>query len=466
MPAQLKLLFLIGFLIYTTIQTEAQQNKPSGFWVGKVDLPTAKFTTVFTFIENDSGQLILTLDIPEQGAKGLESKILRQTSDSLIFSTPLIHRTFYGVFINDSTLKGDWTKNRISIPLTLHKTREVPELQRPQTPRPPFPYLARDVEYKNEESGLKLAGTLTIPQDADNCPAAVMITGSGAQDRDESIFEHKMFWVIADYFARNGIAVLRVDDRGVGGSKGNLTSATSEDFAGDALAGIKFLRSVKEIDAGKIGLIGHSEGGLIAPISAVKSNNVAFIVMMAGPGTVGEQILYEQNDLSLKAAGMNESVIKQNRMAQRAIFDIIKNEPDSAEANKKLQFTLSGGMYPALNEEMKKGVDAKIAGINSNWFRYFLSYDPQPTLRKVKCPVLALNGVKDVQVPVSNLEHIKKALVEGGNRNAETMAFENLNHLFQHCTTGAVAEYAQIEETISPEVLELMKNWILETTMK
>lgn len=439
----------------------AQQRNIYGYWVGKVDLPTVKLTTIFE-IRNSAGNIdSVYLSIPEQGAVDLPGALLGINNDSIIIFHNQLNRTFYGEFLNDSTIKGDWQRNRIGIPITLKKAEKKPGLNRPQTPHPPFPYLSEDVEYVNPKSGLKLAGTLTIPKDANKCPAVVMITGSGAQDRDETIFEHKSFAVIADYFARNGIATLRVDDRGVGGSEGNISISTSEDFAGDALSGLEFLKKRKEIDPKKIGLASHSEGGLIAPLAATISNDVAFIVMMAGPGMVGEEILYEQNDLALKAAGMPEYAINQNRIVQKAIFDVLKNEPDSAKAVDQLRIKLSQGMYNGMNDEMKKTVDEKIAGVNSAWFRYFLTYDPQPTLKKVKCPVLAINGSKDVQVPVSNLEAISKALKAGGNLQVDTVRFEHHNHLFQQCEIGSVAEYSQIEETIDPEVLKTMKDWIV-----
>ncbi len=455
-------LFAVLLLFSFSAQAQKQISKlDSCFWVGKVNLPTLKITTGFYISEDENGNKIIKLDIPEQAAKGLPGEILKISDDSVVFTTTEINRTFYGEFINDSTIKGDWIKNRIGIPLILKKAKETPILKRPQTPKPPFPYIEEEVEYFNTESGFKLAGTLTIPEQDKKCPAVAMITGSGAQDRDESIFEHKMFWVVADYFARNGIAVLRVDDRGIGGSEGKITESTSEDFAGDALAGVAFLKNRKEFNPNQIGLIGHSEGGLIAPIAANRSEDVAFFIMMAGPGMIGEEILYEQNDLSLKAAGMPDYAINQNRMVQKRLFEILKNESDSIQRIEKLRNFLSQGFYPGMDDQMKKAVDDKIVGINNNWFHYFLTYDPQPTLANVKCPVLAINGVKDVQVPVSNLDAIKKALTEGGNTNVKTIAFDNLNHLFQNCNTGAAAEYSQIEETIDPKVLETMKDWIL-----
>jgi len=456
---------ILGLLILSIFSpSKSGAQDLTGFWAGKVDLPTVKLTLIFEFAQ--PGNDTVKLDIPEQEANDLIGTILKVSDDSLVFRHEELNRTFYGEFLNGSTVKGNWEKNKISIPVTLNKTETPPTLKRPQSPQPPFPYLSEEVEYINSKSGLKLAGTLTIPKKADGCPAVVLITGSGAQDRDETIFGHKQFFVIADYFARNGIAVLRVDDRGVGGSEGNIAVSTSEEFADDALAGINFLKTQKEIDSLKIGLIGHSEGGLIAPIAATTSNDVAFFIMMAGPGMIGEQILSEQNDLALSAAGMPEYVVKQNRAVQKTMFDVLKNEPDSALAHRELQIKLSQGFYDGMNNEMKAQVDGRIKGINSKWFRYFLTYNPQPTLSKVRCPVLALNGVKDLQVPVSNLEAIEKAVKSGGNENVTVIAFENLNHLFQNCTTGAVAEYSQIEETIDPEVLEIMKDWILEVSSK
>jgi len=257
-----------------------------------------------------------------------------------------------------------------------------------------------------------------------------------------------------------------VDDRGVGGSEGNTANSTSLDFAGDALAGVEFLKTQKNIDSSKIGLVGHSEGGSIAPLAATESKDVSFIVLMAGPGEIGEQILYEQAELINKANGMPEYAIEQNKLVQKNIFDVLKSEPDSAKAAEQLRNKLSMGMYNGMNDAMKKAVDTQIAGVNNAWFRYFLTYDPQLTLKKVKCPVLAINGSKDLQVPVSNLKSIIEAVQSGGNMNVDTMSFSNHNHMFQICETGTTDEYSQIEETIDPEVLKTMKDWILKMTSK
>jgi pimeloyl-ACP methyl ester carboxylesterase len=460
-----KLIGLIIFLSQITNQATAQEliYKAQGIWSGQLELPTSKLEIIFKISTDKTGELLSKMDVPLQSAKDLTVSKTTVKNDSLFLEVTMIMGSFRGAFETDKKIIGIWEQGGAKLPLVLEKTDKIIKLNRPQTPQKPFPYIEKEVEYINSESGFKLAGTLTIPEDAKECPAVILITGSGAQDRDETIFEHKPFMVIADYLTKNGIAVLRVDDRGVGGSEGNVNNSTSEDFAGDVLAGIDFLKKSNFINHKNIGLIGHSEGGLIAPIVANNSDDVAFIVMLAGPGIVGEQILYQQGELMNRAAGMTDEQTKQNRKLQEAIFNILLNETDSVKQLDRLQRSFSNGMYPMLNDEQKKLIDTKVAGINTPWFKNFLVYNPYPTLTKITCPVLALNGEKDLQVPPkSNLEAIKNALTEGGNINFETIELENLNHLFQNCETGAVAEYAQIEETISPEVLEIIKDWILE----
>jgi len=427
-----------------------------------MELAGSKLELIFKISLEENGELSAKMDVPAQGARDLPVSKAEVKADSIFLHVAMIAVRFEGQMVNDTTVSGNWSQAGLNFPLTLIRTEKITELKRPQTPQPPFPYVEEEVSYENTKAGIKLAGTLTIPENAKNVPAVILISGSGAQDRDETIFEHKPFWVIADYLTRHGIAVLRVDDRGVGGSEGNVTNATSEDFAGDVLAGIEFLKTRKEIESSKIGLIGHSEG-IIAPVVANKASGVAFIVMLAGPGIPGEQILYEQGRLIGLASGMTEEQVEQNRKTQEAIFNIIKTEKDSAVRLDRLQRTFTGGMYPMMNDDQKNAVDQKVAAVNSPWFSHFLQYDPYPALTKLKCPVLALVGEKDLQVPPkSNLPAIEKALAEGGNKNFKTLELPNLNHLFQHCVTGAVAEYRQIEETISPEVLEIVSEWIWE----
>ena len=349
---------------------------------------------------------------------------------------------------------------------------------RPQEPRPPYPYGEEEVVYENKKDGVQLAGTLTLPRSRGPFPAVLLITGSGPQDRNEAILGHKPFLVLADHLTRLGIAVLRVDDRGVGKSTGKFHEATSEDFAVDAVAGIDYLKTRKEIDSRRIGLIGHSEGGLIASMIAARSTDVAFLVMMAGPGLTGEEILYRQGALISKAEGVSDDLIAQNLAAQKRMFKIVKEEKDNLAAETRIrelaasireQVTKDGA---EMREERKKAIHNIATGVESQakmmvspWFRFFLAYDPLPALMKVRCPVLAINGEKDLQVPArDNLEAIRQALQTGGNKNYEVLTLPMLNHLFQTCRTGALSEYAQIEETMSPVALETISKWILKQT--
>ena len=310
---------------------------------------------------------------------------------------------------------------------------------------------------QNVKANIKLAGTLTMPRSDKQCPAVILISGSGAEDRDETIYGHKPFWIIADYLTRNGIAVLRVDDRGVGGSTGSTADSTSEDFAGDVICEVNFLKTRKEINSSKIGLIGHSEGGIISPIAANKSQDVAFIVMMAGTGLTGEETLYLQNKLILKAAGATDEMIDKQIDFLKEEFAILKNETDEKIIEEKTRELLVK-QYGNNKEVIEKGLKQML----NPWFQFFLTYDPSPALKKVKCPVLALNGSLDTQVaPKENLAAIESALKEGGNKNYTIQELTGLNHLFQTAKTGSVTEYVLIDETISPDALKIISNWIL-----
>jgi pimeloyl-ACP methyl ester carboxylesterase len=282
---------------------------------------------------------------------------------------------------------------------------------------------------------------------------------------------HKPFLVISDYLTRNGIAVLRFDDRGIGKSKGNFTTATSEDFATDALAAVEYLKTRKEVDSKKIGVAGHSEGGIIAPMCAVNSNDVHFIVMIAGTGVTGKEIILLQAKLISQASGVSEEKInKDNNISEKA-YNIVLNETDNDKAEKQLN-ALYDEIYPTLSDEEKKEADSQkpmmaqqIKQILSPWFRFFLKYDPRPTLENVTVPVLAINGGKDVQVdPKQNLPEIEKALKAGGNKNFKIVELPGLNHLFQKCKTCTPTEYGELEETFSVDALKIMKDWILKVT--
>ena len=445
-----------------------------GIWEGKLKVTGGIELRLALKVEKGKdGVLKAALASPDQGANNIPINAISLKDNALSFESKIIGAKFTGKRNKDGTaFEGRFEQGGLKLPLTLKKTEKLSQAVRPQTPKPPFPYRAEDVSYENPSGGVKLAGTLTLPPGGGPFPAVVLLTGSGAQDRDETILGHKPFLVLADDLTRRGIAVLRVDDRGVGGSTGSIKSSTSEDFAGDALSGVAFLKGRKEIEPGKIGLIGHSEGGLIAPIAAARSKDVAFIVLMAGTGLPGAEILEAQGRLILKANGASETELKGNGELQKRLIDIIAREKDEKAARAKLAAALKDALA-AMPESEKKALgdaggelsEAALDQFNNAWFRYFLTYDPRPTLRAVRCPVLAIIGEKDLQVPSKeNLAEIDKALKAGGNRDVRTMEFAGLNHLFQPCKTGSPSEYASIETTIAPEALRTIGDWIVERT--
>jgi fermentation-respiration switch protein FrsA (DUF1100 family) len=443
-----------------------------GIWLGTLKFSGMELRVVFKIFQNPEGKLTATLDSPDQGAKDIPVEEVTFQNSHLRLDAKSINGIFEGdIKENKSMIEGEWKQNGVSVPLVLQRTDKVPEVVRPQEPKPPYPYDEKEVVYKNKKAGVKLAGTLTLPKSGGPFPAVLLITGSGAQDRDETVFGHRPFLVLADYLTRRGIAVLRVDDRGMGKSTGEFAKATSEDFAGDALAGVAYLKSLKEINPKKIGLIGHSEGGMIAPMVAIKSRDVAFIVMMAGTGLTGEQVLYLQSALIYKANGVSDEVIAKDNKLNQQMFAVVKQEQDSVVAKQKMLKLFADALAP-LNEEEKESLgytsdmaDGLVKEMLSPWFRFFLTYDPKPTLMKVKCPVLAIDGEKDLQVPPKeNLYAIEKALQAGGNRDYMVKELPGLNHLFQTAENGSPAEYAKIEETISPTALEVIGEWIAEHT--
>lgn len=346
--------------------------------------------------------------------------------------------------------------------------KEVSGLSRPQEPKGAISYVEEEVKYSNLTANVTLAGTLTLPRLGIPSPAVLLIAGSGPIDRNETVFGHKPFLVLADHLTKQGFAVLRVDKRGVGQSTGNYDISTTEDFAADVLAGIEYLKTRKEVDAEQIGLIGHSEGGLIAPMIAVKSNDVSFIVLMAGSGVTGEATLYAQEALISRAMGATEEQIRHQLDLQKQVLSVIINEPDLKNAQELLRDIVAKQLVNLPKEEQQTSADvmeAQIKRCNSKWFRYFLTYDPITSLKHLKIPVLVINGELDCQVPPKqNLPVIAKILEDVGNRNYRIIEFPKLNHFFQTCESGSILEYGKIEETIAPVVLNTLSDWILETT--
>ncbi len=441
----------------------------AGLWVGSLDAGGSTLRLAVHIAPVPGGSYASTLDSLDQGALGIAVTTTTFAHNTLTLSLPKLTAQFVGTLDKDGkTLTGTWTQGAHSLPFTLTKTDKMPlGPRRPQEPHPPFPYVMRDVVYANKAGGVTLAGTLSMPPGKGPFPAALLITGSGSHDRDETLFGHKPFLVIADYLTRRGIAVLRVDDRGVGGSTGSKSQADDHDFAGDVRAGVAFLQTQPEINPRKIGLIGHSEGGLIAPLAAANSHTVAFIVLLAGPGVPGQQILREQLALILQSQHADPALIAWAGRQQAKTFAILKTTPDNAQAKAKLDALLQASMthLPAnlqpYGTEYQANFAAQEQTILTPWFRGVLASDPAAVLEQVHCPVLALGGAKDLQVPAAqSLPAIAQALKENGNKDVTVRELPHLNHLFQTAPTGAIAEYAQIEETFSPVALKIMGDWI------
>ncbi len=352
-------------------------------------------------------------------------------------------------------------------PLTLDRIDKLPSINRPQTPKAPFPYPSEDVTFENAGAKITLAGTLTLPKGDGPFPAVVLVSGSGPQDRDETLFDHKPFLVLADHLARNGIACLRYDDRGIGKSKGKFADATSADFATDAHAAVTYLKGRKEIDGKRIGIAGHSEGGIIAPlVAAAHPADVAFIVLLAGPGISGERIMYQQAFDFANQLG-EKTTEKEVQEFVDAVMPVIRDAKTTKEATEKLTAVMNKFAAEEKDEAKRKraegGVAMSVARLADPWFRWFVLHDPAPTLEKVKCPVLAVIGEKDLQVKAKpNLEAIESALKKGGNKQFRCVELKGLNHLFQPCKTGLLSEYGQIEETFAPDALKLISDWVSE----
>ncbi len=449
-----------------------EEKKFTSLWEGKLKFGAVSLRIVIKTFKNNDGSNGAFMDSPDQSVKDIPIENVLFNEDSLKFESKTMGAKYIGAMVKDSMIiRGNFTQRGMTMPLELKKMDKLVEIKRPQNPLKPYPYNDEEVTFENKYANITLAGSFTCPKGDGKFPAVVLVTGSGPQDRDESLMNHKPFLIISDYLTRNGIAVLRYDDRGIGKSKGNFSAATSEDFATDALAAVEYLKTRKEVNPKKIGIAGHSEGGLIAPICAVNSNDVSFIVMLAGPGVSGKDILILQTELILKAEGSKEEDIKKSVEENKSYYNIISEETDSTVMYKKLLAMYDEDISKLTSEEKKKpeyskeSFDRAVKTLLSPWFRFFVKYDPKPTIEQVTVPVLALNGGKDLQVPPSqNLPKIEEALKTGGNKNFKTIELPGLNHLFQPAKTGGVSEYGNIETTFSEDALKIIKDWILEVT--
>ena len=442
-------------------KTEHKAAKPTdvdGTWLGTLDLGAARLRVVFHIVNTEDG-LVATMDSPDQNAKDIPMTSCKRDGANLKIEARSLNGVFEGRIAADlQSIDGTFTQMGAPHPLLLKRLKDQAELdvRGPQTPNKPYPYREEEVSYDNKVQNVRLAATFTFPRGTGKFPAVLLITGSGPQDRDESLMGHKPFLILSDYLTRHGIAVLRADDRGTGKSTGVFAAATTSDFATDAEAGVAYLKTRPEVNPRKIGLVGHSEGGMIAPLVAARNQDVAFIVMMAGTGVPGDQVLVAQGEAIELAMGKSPTEAATDAAHEKQTIRIVETEKDEAALEKELKESMAGKVPEAL-------MGAQIKEITSPWFRYFLTYDPATALRKVTCPVLAINGSLDKQVlPDQNLPAIRKALEEAGNKHFEIDELPGLNHLFQTAKTGAPAEYALIEETMSPVALEKISSWILQ----
>jgi fermentation-respiration switch protein FrsA (DUF1100 family) len=476
----------IFFLIAVLVSFTMFGQEITGQWNGILKVPGGQLRVIFDISKTENGYSS-TMDSPDQGAKGIPVTTTSFDNSVLKLAIPSAGIAYEGT-LKDNAIAGNFKQGGQSFLLGMTRgTAENEAVKRPQEPKSPFPYYTEEVTFEthnnesysyekkkwvpdnqnlntiSEENKIDkniLAGTLSLPTKEGKFPAVILISGSGAQNRDEELLGHKPFLVLADYLTKKGIAVLRFDDRGVAKSTGDFKTATTMDFARDVQAGIDYLLARKEIDKSKIGLIGHSEGGIIAPIVAGNSKDIDFIVLLAGTGIRGDKLMLLQKEKIERQMGVSEDEIQKGQEIFKGAYDMILTSSandNTLKAKIKSYFKIHFG--GKMNEQQ---IDGLTSQITSPWMVYFLKFDPASALEKVKCPVLAINGDKDLQVPADvNLDAIKKALVKGQNKKVTTKIVPNLNHLFQECKTGLPDEYGTIEQTLSPIALEEISKWVL-----
>ena len=441
---------IIILLSFVVLRCNAQIE---GYWKGQLDLGVQKMEMAFDIKAVENGYSA-TLDVPAQGANDIPVDETTFQDNRLQMTMSAMGATYSGV-LKEGTIEGEFTQRGMAFPLNLEKSVKETQQARPQDPKPPFSYRIEEVTFRNEKEGFELTGTLTIPEGDGPFPAMVLVSGSGQQNRDEELMNHRPFWVIADYMARHGIAVLRYDDRGIGGSGGEVESATSLDFSYDAEAAFDFLRNQRLIDVSRVGILGHSEGGIINFMVAERRPEVAFLVSLAGPAVNGIEVLKEQQKAILRASGLTEEAVQFSGNANAQLFEVVENSGSREEADSLLRQLVKGWGY---NEEL---TEQTVGELVSPWMYYFMKYDPTEAIVKTNCPALLLNGSKDLQVLASqNLPAYEKIIAEKGKTNLTLREMPDLNHLFQHCETGSPNEYFDIEETISPEVLEIVAGFV------
>lgn len=448
---------------------DSNQDASQEVWAGGLNIGAVKLRLEIVISEQDGKQKTKMISV-DQGGVEINVTDLLIADGKLTFKVPQISGSFDGK-LNESAdeATGTWKQGPNELPLTLKKrasgetTKSTKWEDRPQRPKMPLPYNAVEVTIKNVDANVELGGTLTLPKDGKPSAAVILVSGSGQQDRDETLMEHKPFLVLADHLTRQGIAVLRYDDRGAGKSTGDFATATSNDFAGDALAAIKFLNAHPQTKNAKLGIIGHSEGGLIAPLVANMSDLVDFNVLLAGPGVDGEAVILSQSKAIAKGMGASDSDLEKASKLNKKLMGIVRSSVGQKDISDDLR-TAFEQWVASLDESERaeaKSAAAGVAQMSTPWFRNFIVYDPAPALAANKCPTLALLGGKDLQVLVDpNKQAIEEALAMNQVEGNELVVFPNLNHLFQTAVTGLPGEYVSIDETMSPKVMKKITSWI------
>jgi len=455
--------------LYLIVATLAFGQDITGDWNGAFNMQGTQLRLVLHITKSVDGYSA-TMDSPDQGAMGIPMSKTTFENSMLTVELNAINFEYNGKLDSTGNVIGHFKQAGLSFPLDLsRKVIEKVEIKRPQEPVKPYPYYSEEVTFENTKENITLAGTLTLPKKVGKFPVVVLITGSGPQNRDEEIMGHKPFLVLSDYLTRNGIGVLRYDDRGSFASKGNFAKSTTFDFATDVESAVSYLKTRKEIDLEHIGLIGHSEGGIIAPLVAANDKDISFIVLLAGTGVSGGDILLLQQELIGRGSGMKEEDLKIVAELNSNIYKFIREIKDTVTLKNKITnyMLTKSKVLPKLSipkgSTMNDFIDMQLKQLINPWMLNFIRYNPAIVLEKVKCPVLAINGDKDTQVPSKvNIPAIKEALKKGGNRESTCKELPGLNHLFQECKTGLPKEYAEIEQTISPVALDFITTWIKE----
>lgn len=459
---------IITICLFFLTLTVLSQNI-TGIWNGAIEVDKdKKFNFIFNIQKNEKTYQT-TIDIPSQRVNGIKAINTSVKGDSLIIDLSNVGMKYSGQLNADHTLiNGKMVEglNSFTLNLSRNSVSETPQTNRPQEPLKPYPYIEEIVSFVNKNANITLVGTFTRPKWEKKHPVAILISGSGPQDRDETISQHKPFLVLADYLTKNGIAVLRYDDRGFGESTGNHANATTYDFALDAISAIDYLKTRNDVDANKIGLIGHSEGGIIAPLVANKTDDVAFIVSLAGTGISGTELSVIQSK-TMRPFPVPDEIAYEK--AIREAIEIAKQDKEVSEIKPELNKHYHTTIAPILKNlgvpETK--VNEIVAGLvdmrTTKWVRYFYDYNPADEYKKVSCPVLSLNGSLDTQVEAKiNQDGLRHALTVGMSQDFKIIKLEGLNHLFQTAKTGKMDEYSEIEETFSPNALKIISDWILE----